>query len=198
MSVDKRASTEPISRYLANANTRDILAKMLYTDTKTWLPDDLLLKADKMTMANSVELRVPFLDHKVLEFAASLPSNYKVHGWTTKYIAKKTLNGRVPKEVLRRKKTGFPVPYEKWLRTGLRDWVRDIVLDSKTLSRGYFQRAGIERLLKLDSDERSGGYSKEIFSLAVLELWHREFLDQRASRQSYEPSDPPSLSLVPA
>jgi asparagine synthase (glutamine-hydrolysing) len=195
-SVDKQASTQPVSQYLRNANANDSLAKMLYTDTKTWLPDDLLIKADKMTMANSVELRVPFLDHKVLEFAASLPSNFKVHGWTTKYIVKKTLNGRVPKKIVNRKKTGFPVPYEKWLRTDLKDWVRDILLDSKTLSRGYFQRAGVEKLLTLDSNHGSGGYSKEIFSLAVLELWHREFLDQRPLPRPEQPTNPASLSLI--
>ena len=89
---------------------------MLYLDTKTWLPDDLLIKADKMTMANSVELRVPLLDHKLLEFAAALPPNLKVHGFTTKYLAKKALEQRIPQEIVRRRKAGFPVPYEGWLR----------------------------------------------------------------------------------
>ena len=83
---------------------------MLYVDTKTWLPDDLLLKADKMTMANSVELRVPLLDHKVLEFAASLPANFKVRGFTTKYIAKRALGGLVPKEIVRRREDGISGP----------------------------------------------------------------------------------------
>jgi asparagine synthetase B (glutamine-hydrolysing) len=77
---------------------------------QTWLPDDLLIKADKITMANSIELRVPFLDHKVMEFAASLPANFKVHGFTTEYLAKKALSQRVPQEIINRKKTGFPVP----------------------------------------------------------------------------------------
>ena len=80
---------------------------MLLRRYKTWLPDDLLLKADKMTMANWIELRVPLLDHKVLEFAASLPGSYKVRGFTTKYILKKLLNGRVPQEILERKRLDF-------------------------------------------------------------------------------------------
>jgi asparagine synthase (glutamine-hydrolysing) len=147
---------------------------MLYVDTKTWLPDDLLLKADKMTMANSIELRVPLLDHKLLEFAASLPGNFKVRGFTTKYIARKTLNNRVPREILERRKAGFPVPYESWLRTDLRDWLLGILLDRETLARGYFERKGIEDLVARDL--RSGGYSKELFKLATLELWHRAFL----------------------
>ena len=150
---------------------------MLYVDTKTWLPDDLLIKADKITMANSVELRVPLLDHKILEFAASLPSDFKVHGMETKYIAKKCLSEQVPAEILNRKKAGFPVPYAEWLRTDLRSWTRDILLDRGTINRNYFQKSTVERLLH--DNVESGSYPKEIFSLAVLELWHREFLDNK-------------------
>jgi len=146
---------------------------MLYIDTKTWLPDDLLIKADKITMANSLELRVPLLDHKVLEFAAALPSSLKVHGFTTKYLAKKALRSRVPKAILDRPKTGFPVPYESWMRTELRNWVHDILLDRTTTNRGYFDTATVNRMLA--RDEAGGGYSKEIFSLVTLELWHRAF-----------------------
>jgi asparagine synthase (glutamine-hydrolysing) len=152
-------------------------------DTKTWLPDDLLLKADKITMANSVELRVPFLDHKVLEFAASLPGHYKVRGLATKYVAKRALRNRVPKEILKRKKAGFPVPYARWLKTDMKDWLRDVLLDGKTMGRGYFKRAGIEHLIS--ADLTSGGYSKELFSLAVLELWHRAFLDNAVAESGH-------------
>jgi asparagine synthase (glutamine-hydrolysing) len=171
---DKNRSTSAVMRYLRNSGTSDILNKMLYVDTKTWLPDDLLIKADKITMANSVELRVPLLDHKVLEFAASLPTSYKVHGLTTKYIAKMALSKRVPREILDRRKTGFPVPYNSWLRGPLRGWLCGILLDRTTLARGYFRKNAIETLLS--ENARSGSYSKELFSLAVLELWHREFL----------------------
>ena len=174
--VDKKYSLLPVTKYLKNGDRDGPLGKMLYVDTKTWLPDDLLIKADKMTMANSIELRVPLLDHKVLEFAASLPAHFKVHGFTTKYIAKKTLSGRVPAPILKRKKAGFPVPYATWLRKDLRDWIRAILLDSKTLQRGYFRKNAVENLLS--EDLRSGVYSKEIFSLTVLELWHREFLEK--------------------
>jgi asparagine synthase (glutamine-hydrolysing) len=150
---------------------------MLYIDTKTWLPDDLLLKADKITMANSLELRVPLLDHKVLEFAASLPSEFKVHHFTTKWIVKKAFGGLIPREILYRKKTGFPVPYELWLRTELKDWSRQVLFDQRTLERGYFERRQIERLVA--ENQRHGSFSREIFSLVALELWHRAFLDQK-------------------
>src|SRR5208337_1039084 len=108
--VDRKFSTRAVARYLDNGSDQGKVNRMLYVDTKTSLPDDLLLKADKMTMANSIELRVPFLDHKFLEFAASLPENFKVRGFTTKYIAKEALRDRVPQEILHRKKVGFPVP----------------------------------------------------------------------------------------
>lgn len=177
--VDKQHSIEAVTRYLSGNNTHDLVNKMLYVDTKTWLPHDLLLKADKMTMANSVELRVPFLDHVLLEFAASLPGNYKVRGLTTKYIAKRVLSNRVPHDILKRRKTGFPVPYLSWLRGELKDWLRDILLDRKTAARGYFNTSCIEYLLS--ENLKNGSYSKEVFTLAMLELWQRAFVETRRS-----------------
>ena len=175
--IRKQRSDNVVQKFLLNSENGidgDRVNRMLYVDTKTWLPDDLLLKADKMTMANSLELRVPFLDHKLLEFAASLPGKYKVRGFTTKYIAKRALANRIPREIRERKKVGFPVPYERWLGSDLKDWVTDVLLDSKSLSRGYFERHAIEQLLS--DNVKFGKYSKEIFSLATLELWHRTFL----------------------
>ena len=178
-SVDRAWSLASWQEHASHAPTSDEVNRMLYVDTKTWLVDDLLLKADKMTMANSIELRVPFLDHKVLEFAASLPGNYKVRGFTTKYLAKKALRNRIPGQIVTRRKTGFPVPYETWLRKDLRSWVGDLLLDRKTIDRGYFEKAAIEQLLREDLE--AGGRSKEIFSLVTLELWHREFLESPVS-----------------
>ena len=151
------------------------LNRMLYVDTKTWLPDDLLIKADKMTMANSLELRVPLLDHPVLEFAAGLPSSFKVKGWITKRILKEAFKDKIPREVIERRKTGLPVPLERWMRDDLEGYVSEILLDDRTLRRGYFRKEAIERLLQ----RHAGGEAlmKEIFALLTLELWHREFLD---------------------
>jgi asparagine synthase (glutamine-hydrolysing) len=175
--VDREFSTRAVRRYLDDGAGRGQVNQMLYADTKTSLPDDLLLKADKMTMANSLELRVPFLDHMFLEFAASLPENFKVRGFTTKYIAKTALRNIVPREILHRKKVGFPVPYESWMRNELKGWVRDILLDRQTLSRGYFNRSCIEHLI--DQDTKYHTYPKEILSLVSLELWHRSFADKQ-------------------
>jgi asparagine synthase (glutamine-hydrolysing) len=177
--VNKNFSISPATRYLSNgAGGSSPVNRMLYVDTKTSLPDDLLLKADKMTMANSIELRVPLLDHKLLEFAASLPVDFKVHGFTTKYLAKQALKDRLPKEILERKKVGFPVPYDSWMRTELKDWVSDVLLDRESIARGYFNRRSIEKLIA--DDVRTQRYPKEILSLVALELWHRNFLENRS------------------
>ena len=187
--VNKTASLSSARKFLKNQMPSGKVNRMLYVDTKTYLPDELLLKADKMTMANSIELRVPFLDHKFLEFAASLPEDFKVRGFKTKYIAKKALQGLVPKEILERKKAGFPVPYASWMRTELKDWVRDILFDSETVGRGYFTKGGIEKLVKQDSEH--GSYPKEVFSLVALELWHRQFLKQPSPSEPIRTADSP-------
>lgn len=190
--IGKNHATSVSRNFISSRSANGVLEKMLYVDTKTWLPDDLLIKADRMTMANSVELRVPFLDHKVLEFAARLSRNQKIRGWKMKYLLKKALAKHVPDEILHRRKAGFPVPYATWLRNDLSGFVSDTLLDSKSLSRGYFQKAAVENLVK--SNAESGGYAKEIFSLVVLELWHRTFLDGRET-----PSSPrPGSNLSPA
>lgn len=171
-----------ISRLFSNYNMRihngSPLKKMLYIDTKTWLPDRLLLKADKMTMANSLELRVPLLDHKVLEFAASLPDNQKLNGLTTKYIFKKILRNRIPKKIIKRKKAGFPIPYTNWLDKNI-SFVLDILMDKKSLERGYFNKQALQDLL-LNKWMANGKYSMEIFNLLTLELWHRAFIDNES------------------
>jgi asparagine synthase (glutamine-hydrolysing) len=175
--VNKTRSTDVTRNLLSGRSDYGPLEKMLYVDTKTWLPDDLLIKADRMTMANSIELRVPFLDHKVLEFAARLPRNQKVRGWDMKYLLKKALAKHVPEQILARRKVGFPNPSVSWLAHDLKDVVRDILLDSRAISRGYFRRAAVEELVERNS--RSTRYTPEIFSLLVLELWHRAFVDSR-------------------
>lgn len=158
-----------------NAHSANYLEQMLYVDSKTWLPDDLLIKADKMTMANSVELRVPFLDHEVMEFAANIPSKYKINKTVTKYILKETFRSVVPEEILFRKKTGFPVPYDKWLMNDLHILVTDLLLDPKTIRRGYFNVKALENMINMN--RKKGLYAKEIFSLFILELWHKTFVD---------------------
>jgi asparagine synthase (glutamine-hydrolysing) len=174
-SIDRESTLQPVRRLQARVRGQNALDAMLYIDTKTWLPDDLLLKADKMTMANSLELRVPLLDHRLLEFAASLPPEFKLKDFRTKYIFKKALTKRIPREIRNRKKTGFPVPYESWIRSELKEMVWSVLMDSRTVNRGYFGKRAVEQLLRENSND--GSRSREIFSLLTLELWHRTFLD---------------------
>lgn len=184
--VDKSRSFAVTRNLLLGKSRYDAIEKMLYVDTKTWLPDDLLIKADRMTMANSIELRVPFLDQRVLDFAARLPSNQKVRAWEMKYLLKKALKKHVPREIIDRRKEGFPNPSVSWLRYDLKDMVADTLLSSKSISRGYFRREAIERLI--EDNRKSGRYTPEVFSLVVLELWHHIFMDRKENRQSSVPA----------
>jgi asparagine synthase (glutamine-hydrolysing) len=153
------------------------LHQMLQVDTKTWLPDDLLIKADKMTMATSVELRVPLLDSDVLEFAASLPPSFKVRGWPPKRVLRAALADRVPPPLLKRKKIGFPVPYDGWLRNELADQVDDLLHDSALAD--YFERDAVEDIVA--AHRRGEGGSQEVFSLMVLSLLQRQFVREQPS-----------------
>ena len=177
---------------LSRVRGNHLLDQMLFADTKTWLPDDLLVKADKMTMANSMELRVPLLDHKVLEFAASLPAHYKVLGSQGKRVLKAAFARVLPREILTRKKAGFPVPYEGWLREQFPDEVRDILLSTQARGRGYFHAGSLQRLL--DGHRTHGTHAKEIFSLLVLELWHREFVDGNGKAPAHSAGKQPSAA----
>lgn len=152
----------------------DPLSRMLYFDMKTWLVDDLLIKADRMSMATSIELRVPFLDHRLVEAAAAIPSYYKIHGTKTKFILKKALEGLLPKNILRRRKMGFPTPLKIMFRSELFDYACETLLSQQAIGRGYFDRNRVERLL-LDHRSGKAANHREIWQLLVLEEWHRRF-----------------------
>jgi asparagine synthase (glutamine-hydrolysing) len=152
----------------------DPLSRMLYFDTKTWLVDDLLIKADRMSMAHSIELRVPFLDHRVVEYAASIPSRYKIHGASTKHVLKCALQDMLPKRIIDRRKMGFPTPLEIMFRGELFGYAHDTLLSERATSRGYFDTEAVRRLL-LDHRAGTSANHREIWQLLVLEEWHRRF-----------------------
>jgi len=154
-----------------------ILEKNLFADVMMYLPYDLLVKVDMATMAHSLEARSPFLDHKVMEFAAALPATFKLHGLTTKYILKKAFSSLLPREILHRKKMGFGVPLNRWFRSELRPLAYDILLDSRCAGRGYFRPKAVQRLLDEHSSMRAD-HSYRIWALLILELWHRMFIDK--------------------
>jgi asparagine synthase (glutamine-hydrolysing) len=169
-----------VQKYFENLfdtlRTGSSLRKMSYIDIKSWLPDDLLLKADKMTMANSLELRVPLLDHKLLEFSTSLPDTYRLNGGQGKYLLKKVMEDFLPPEIIYRKKQGFPVPIAKWFRNDLHENVREILLDGTSFSRRYFKESYVAGALdthRLGKED----LSRRLFSLLTLEMWHRKYID---------------------
>ena len=174
--VNPERSTEVIRNLFTRIQAEPLLNQMQYIDMKTSLPDDLLIKADKMTMGNSLELRVPFLDHRVLEFGAGLPPEYKVSGFKTKRILKKAFEKRIPTEIIERKKAGFPIPIERWIQKELKGQVHELLLSRRSLDRGYFRKDAIQRLLTSDGAGRS--LAKEIFSLVTLELLQAQFVDR--------------------
>ena len=161
------------------SDASDPTERMISVDTRSYLPEDLLVKIDIATMASSLEGRSPFLDHKVMEFAASLPLKYKLNGLTSKYILKKTFGREIPIAFLNRKKKGFSIPVGEWFRNELKGFVEDMLLDTKSLDRGLFSRDYIEGLLKMHQGRRED-HTHRIWALLSFELWHRIFIEKRS------------------
>jgi asparagine synthase (glutamine-hydrolysing) len=149
------------------------LRRMLYLDSSVWLPDDLLVKADKMTMAHGLELRVPFLDHELMEHAWSLPDDLKIHNGVGKALLRKAARGRVPQAILDRPKMGFATPTAAWLRAGMRELANDALTDTRSLARERFDLRLVRGLL--DRHQAGADLSAELWPLVVLELWHKSF-----------------------
>ena len=145
--VEKIDSLDFILKKFEESGTKNLLEQLLYVDINSYLPEDLLVKMDIATMANSLEARVPFLDHKFMEFVAGIPSQLKLKGSKTKFILKTAFKDFLPDAIFKRRKMGFGVPVSRWFRNELKDYVYEILLDPRTLNRGYFRREGIERLL---------------------------------------------------
>ena len=158
------------------------LNRMLYADAKIWLPDDLLLKADKMTMANALELRVPFLDHKLVEFAAQLPDSMKLEGGIGKRILRRSMERILPDSILHRPKKGFPVPTDTWLRGQLKQFTREALLASDSACRQYFDARVLEEIVA--GQEAGADRHQELWTLVIFEFWHRIFIEQRMSVSS--------------
>jgi asparagine synthase (glutamine-hydrolysing) len=165
-----------IDGYYERVRARDPVSRMLYVDTKTWLPEDLLVKADKMTMAAAVELRVPFLDHRLVELAASFPTHMKIRGRVSKFIMKKYAETLLPRVIVHRPKRGFPVPLELWMRGALGRMAKDVLFDDRTRQRGIYNVPYLETLFQRH-EAGPEDYSRNIWSLLVLETWMRTFID---------------------
>jgi asparagine synthase (glutamine-hydrolysing) len=172
---DAYQSKKTLRRLQLEVQDLDPLTQMLYIDTRTNLPDDLLMVADKTSMANSLETRVPLLDYRLIEFIESLPPKFKLNGFTAKYLHKKALQKWLPREVVYRKKKGFANPIETWLRTTMRPFVEEQLLSSDSGVRYYFDQEYINHMLESD---RNGNdqFRRHIYLLLSFEMWYRKFI----------------------
>lgn len=156
----------------------DSVTRMQYIDMQTWLPGDILLKADKMSMANSLELRVPFLDKHVFNVASKLPSEYKIRGGTTKWILRKSFEGIIPEHVLNRRKLGFPVPIRLWLQNEWYDWARNLIYESET--EHLFKKFVILDLLNEHAKGKKD-HSRKIWAILLFMIWHQVYIENKYS-----------------
>jgi asparagine synthase (glutamine-hydrolysing) len=153
--------------------------RMQYLDLKTWLVDDLLIKADRMTMGASVELRVPFLDYRLLEFSSRLPPRLRIKRGQPKYLMKKAAERYLPKDIIYRKKRGFPTPLADLFRNGMRSYVADTLGSRSFRERGLFKSDCVDSLLArhVSGDEDN---HRSLWQLLVLENWYTTFIDPAA------------------
>ncbi len=156
------------------------LDRILSVDTMSYLPEALMVKTDIATMAHSLEARSPFLDHTVMEFAATLPPEYKLRGFTTKYFLRRLSADYLPAGIADRKKMGFGVPIDRWLRTDLKEMVYDVLLDSRAIQRGYFNKKFLQEMIN-EHMTKTYDHCYRIWNLLVLELWHRIYYDNRST-----------------
>jgi asparagine synthase (glutamine-hydrolysing) len=163
--------------YAARVRTGEPLDELLYLDSKTYLPGDILTKVDRMSMAVSLEARVPLLDHKLIEFATRIPSSLKMRGRETKHVLKRAVRGLVPDEILDRPKQGFGLPIQKWINQELRGEIRDVLFGARARSRGYFEQSYVRRLWD-EHDRRRRDNTGHLWTLFMLELWHQTFADR--------------------
>ena len=175
-SLDGFRAEHVLMRPWLDATATNVVERAMEVDLETYLPGDLLPKVDIATMAYSLEGRSPFLDHELMEFAATLPADMKMRGTEGKLILKKALRGRVPDEILDRPKMGFGVPLVHWFREELRDLPAERLLDRSALERGYFRRGAIETLIQ-EHREGTADHSWRLWALLALDSWHREVAD---------------------
>jgi asparagine synthase (glutamine-hydrolysing) len=150
------------------------LRRILYFDQTSWLPDNLLERGDRMTMAASIESRVPFLDHELAGFVSSLPDSYRVRGFSTKRILRRAGRSLIPDSILERPKVGFRVPVNQWFRTRMRDYLVEHLQGSGSKTRSYYDRQVLDLIVSDHLDGRQN-HEKTLWALLNLEIWHRHY-----------------------
>ena len=178
--ADRAADPAEFERLADRQQAPDFVSALQHIDMATYLPDDILTKVDRTSMAVSLEARVPLLDHLLMEYVATIPSDLKLRGETGKYLLKRAMADALPSEILGRRKMGFGVPLGTWLRRELREMARDTLLGSAARQRGIFRSVEVERLLRIhDSGRRD--YSARLWALLCLELWMERWTGGAAS-----------------
>ncbi|MGH9754320.1 MAG: asparagine synthase (glutamine-hydrolyzing) [Blastocatellia bacterium] len=176
--VERAGALNPyatVRRYLTETDAETTLDRLLYGDIKTYL-HELLMKQDQMSMAASLESRVPFLDHTLVEFTARLSERMKLRGWTTKYALRRSMKGVLPEPILTRRKMGFPVPVGEWFRGPYRSMIDEYALGARTIERGIFDPAYLRNLVA-EHQSRARDHSQRLWSLVNFEMWARRFID---------------------
>jgi asparagine synthase (glutamine-hydrolysing) len=167
---------EVIDGWFKRANGDGIVDATMFVDQMTYLPNDLLVKVDIASMANSLEARSPFLDHNIIEFAATLPESIKVKARETKSLLKKVAARLVPPDVVYRRKMGFGVPVGAWMRGEMRPFLEQTLLSETALNRGFMRPESVRRYV-LEHTEGKVDHSFRLWSLLTLELWFLQFID---------------------
>ena len=199
LSPDARQAVAGIDAYkayheaIARSDAPTLLGSLLYADTKTYL-HELLMKQDQMSMAASIESRVPFLDHPLAEFAARMPERMKLRGLTTKWVLRQAMKDRLPEEILSRKKMGFPVPVGTWFRGSWQHLLREFVVSERAMARGLFAPDVVRRIV--EGHIAGENHSERLWALLTFEIWQRIFLDGEdpASISMREPSTSVALT----
>ncbi|NQT18652.1 MAG: asparagine synthetase B, partial [Planctomycetes bacterium] len=181
----REESFDAMRRYFDRYAAMDHLRQWQYTDTKVYLPDDILTKVDRMTMGNSLEARVPFLDHEFAEVVMRMPSRMKMKFFSKKYILKRAMEGRLPREILHGRKQGFSVPMAQWLRGELQPAVREYLRPTAIRNQGIFDETYVTRMIQAHNS-MSVDYSRNIWGLLTFMLWHEEY--GRAPRRPARPA----------
>ena len=166
----------PIAFHLANCSADETVSRLGYLDLKLYLQDDLLVKTDRMSMANSLEIRVPFLDHTFVEYAATIPSFLKLKGLTTKHILKKAMVPYLPPEILTRKKIGFDIPLGVWIRNELKDFVTEVLSPANLNKHRFFNQANIEKLLK-EHFHGAHNHRQLLWPLIIFQFWYNHYME---------------------
>lgn len=174
--IENTDARQTLDQWFSRANGSGILDASLLTDQMTYLPNDLLVKVDIATMANSLEARSPFLDHKVIEFAASLPAGMKMRGLQTKSLLKKVAARLVPRDVVYRRKMGFGVPIGKWFRGEMKQFLSDVLLSERSLGRGIVRPDVIQKYVT-EHINAERDHAFQLWTFLMLELWYQRFID---------------------